>query len=484
MAKNNVKTSRIPPEITQPKSIINAARDMRGLPREIVHQILDDLPLFKVLQLVACREDSGYFDECLLGHMGHQRLFPTFEHLSFIRRLFKLSYEICSSLRYRLVTDGSLLARNVASSIKGSQVTYESLRRHLHNKIARILKSEAGKNYLKDRIPQDWHPTAYQPMSDLWRSLQRAVLTYKEANGTQMMKMASICETWPQMMKKASDPAWEPRRNTGHVPLQIRIFADKLHRNVVKRSHLFRYHLFPLVPFDIKLQLFVKTLQKHPLPTSTKSTPSNVRDSIRADGTNIAEAIDRLSLNDSTTPHSETIITDIEIALAGMAYVYTNRNKEVGYRTPKVLRTKFTPWSAAPFRKKISPATCEWPVFMSPPLPHLELLNAAKIETSARRWYDDVLPQYHSSTPEKYSQPQQPYHELEVEWLEAFLRAVSFMEGMPKKSLIFDKHGSAFPTRSYFTIMSFLTRFYPHANLFITQQCIMTCSMRTENQRR
>lgn len=57
---------------------------------------------------------------------------------------------------------------------------------------------------------------------------------------------------------------------------------------------------------------------------------------------------------------------------------------------------------------------------MSPPLVHLEALNAAKLETSSIHYYIHDISRA------------EPYPDKEIEWLEAFLRTVTFMEGMGK----------------------------------------------------
>ncbi|KAK4694616.1 hypothetical protein P7C71_g2993, partial [Lecanoromycetidae sp. Uapishka_2] len=57
----------------QPKSVLVAAHALLGLPLEIMHQIIEDVPLFRIIQMAASLEDSTYFYECL--HEENVRFF-------------------------------------------------------------------------------------------------------------------------------------------------------------------------------------------------------------------------------------------------------------------------------------------------------------------------------------------------------------------------------------------------------------------------
>jgi len=87
-----------PPRITTPQRVIKAARGLTQMPREIVHQILDDMTVFQVLQLASCRQDSTYIDQCVLGHPLYRYLFGSQRVLAAIRDLFIVFYEIRVSL--------------------------------------------------------------------------------------------------------------------------------------------------------------------------------------------------------------------------------------------------------------------------------------------------------------------------------------------------------------------------------------------------
>ena len=85
----------------------------------------------------------------------------------------------------------------------------------------------------------------------------------------------------------------------------------------------------PIVPFDHLLELFVKTLDRHPLVSGLLASE------IEGTGRQMTD----LSLKPETSPNLQEqrypaeICKDIEIALKGLPYIYTGSN------TPKVLRT-------------------------------------------------------------------------------------------------------------------------------------------------
>ena len=81
------------------------------------------------------------------------------------------------------------------------------------------------------------------------------------------------------------------------------------------------------------------------------------------------EAFQQLSLDGGPMNYPENIIQDINTAIADIAYVYIMPDRDLNDKAPKVLRTKFTPWSAAPFNRPfpgISDTDCD------PELPYHE----------------------------------------------------------------------------------------------------------------
>lgn len=69
------------------------------MPREIVHQILDNLTVFQVLQLASCLEDPTYLDHCILGHCKYQHLFKSQKEITEVRDLFIVFHDLRASMK-------------------------------------------------------------------------------------------------------------------------------------------------------------------------------------------------------------------------------------------------------------------------------------------------------------------------------------------------------------------------------------------------
>ena len=97
----------------------------------------------------------------------------------------------------------------------------------------------------------------------------------------------------------------------------------------------------------------------------------------------------------------------IEIAILGLPYVYVPFRPLSLDISPKVPRTKYTPYSAKPYQSMSPNAQC---FFTSPYHAHLKEIYA-----------DDKLEE---TLKDRMARP---YDERELEWLEAFLKACDFM---------------------------------------------------------
>jgi hypothetical protein len=64
---------------------------MAKLPRELVHQILNDLPIVKILQILASK--IPHLEDCVFSHIHYQRLFKA-DNVSRVVDCFGLYREI------------------------------------------------------------------------------------------------------------------------------------------------------------------------------------------------------------------------------------------------------------------------------------------------------------------------------------------------------------------------------------------------------
>lgn len=523
---------------TQPKSILAAAHALLGLPLEIMHQVIEDVPLFRIIQMAASLEDSTYFYECLVSHpkIRDLGLFPSNYHLSHIGSLHGLYYDIGKSETLRV--RGRVNARGASSPLAKSLnvimldndeapfKTYEELRDYLLQCITSMLFPSKGQRkvwiweaeiqaYLKGRISQDWHRNTLEDMQQFWERKQEGRRSNNARKSAQIAKTANIFESFPASMKKMSDPSPLARPNSNHIVSSLRsysnVFAmkDKYPNKRPRTSgnHLFRFDLFPVVPIDAWLRLFVDTLEKHPLPSHQiiehaypvtshcfevlAESPEQNEDT----EAHLFQAVQSLSITDTSCVEAQPtavrqlsyppdIIENIETAIAGMAYVYTLPDKSRGWY-PKVLRTKYTPWSADPFRKPFltnetntcdaiqteqqQPAKSPWSDFPSnkaPPVPTLTPGKKGKMKRQEARGELTSRPAKTLQYPLPTNQHEEPIfmappyrhfktaearvkvddadvkyyydtgiehthrHEKEFEWLKAFLNACESMRGI------------------------------------------------------
>ena len=280
----------------------------------------------------------------------------------------------------------------------------------------------------------------------------------------QLSRMADLVETYPELLKMACDPLPVPRANWKHVVGGLRARASRVDPS--KEGHLdcaylFRYDLFQFVPSDESLKLFVagivKMLQGLPaeflqvlgcgLHRGASQTTTYDNDDNRSYP--LVQNFSFMGLSD--TPFSKIcleadgnldpiiVLNDMRTAVEGMAFVHTLADKYTDIK-PRVLRTRWTPWSTDPFRAKSliaesaqqttlstesSSRKKHTPVFMRPPAPHLDILSPEKLDKKCLRFYTLRSLCLHSPD--------------EFEWIEAFCRTVRFLERL--------EHGGNFAYR-------------------------------------
>ena len=82
--------------------------------------------------------------------------------------------------------------------------------------------------------------------------------------------MAKLFNAYPNLIKKASDPAQVPRKNVHHITRRLRDSAGRLKKQDPSKifkydGALFKGTLFPTAPFDSCLTLFAKAPQRYPI---------------------------------------------------------------------------------------------------------------------------------------------------------------------------------------------------------------------------
>ncbi|KAL8690964.1 MAG: hypothetical protein Q9218_003702 [Villophora microphyllina] len=339
------------------------------MPREIVHQILDDLPLFQVLQLISCQENSAYIDQCVLSHPWYQKIFDSQQALNTTRDLFIIFYGLHTSLRLAQASKKWLRAYK----IKPFPSNKKDLKEYLRTATCNIMKSipdghlnalrEVSNGSLLSSSKQFEHPLIglyTKTLYHQWQWTEAAQHMFNGMRSAQLNKMANIFETFPDLLKTSMDPSQKPRSNTEHIPARFRQCARRADREhwMKKTSNgsnrYFNCHLFPLIPFDACLRLFIRTVHENPQYTEDSGQAART--------------------DQDKTSFPPGILKDIKTAIAGMDYVYTTRKpgNEADTR-PTVLRTKFTPYSAAACQRAYASTSPQTDAVGSPSTPATQM---------------------------------------------------------------------------------------------------------------
>ena len=85
-----------------------------------------------------------------------------------------------------------------------------------------------------------------------------------------IIEIAELYETYPTLLKKATDPAEEPRKNIKHIADRFRGDAQRFLKTrpehcFAQIRHEFTYVHLPIVPLDSVLVMFLTTLERYPL---------------------------------------------------------------------------------------------------------------------------------------------------------------------------------------------------------------------------
>jgi hypothetical protein len=439
----------------------SVVRQLVQLPRELIHQVIDDLPLFKILQ-IACF-DIAYMDETILSHYHYQRLFPTAEDLAKTKAYFKLYLEISKCLQWPRDDPSSPLSLNVASSAHLQR--RESVCYHLHNRIYAALREvephiELLNQYSATPIPLTWDSSHVSMLKERWETISAAEAAINGAKARQLNLLADFKARYPDMLRWTYDVVVDRLKlNTEHIVSRFRVDARIVlqTRFLTKSLHVkyaFRHDTLPLVPYDWCLRLFVAMLDRFPIEEEVPSVDfggddlvrisqsdsmpvelGGIKENLQATSNETLDHRPRPSTDEmlgsppgrkeaptnslldpfksaaatrsdderNPYPYPPAIAKDIATAISGLAYVNKVRHPSANSvsRSP---RTKYNPYSAIPYNKRASGESIREPAFVTPP----------RVAGKARRKGTRLM----------------PHHGREYEWLEAFLRSVEYMRSM------------------------------------------------------
>jgi len=357
------------------------------LPRELVHKVLDDLPVIKILQIISHK--IQYLDQCITTHIRYRRMFDSQASINSVVDYFILYREIKRATQAPLTLLPGL--ETYGSSIVGQRSYEWRLRTYLVSRIDLDLTlSPVEQNLLNPwgsgqcpSKPGERDPDQLEQFWKRWNWIKDSKLNLNVEKASHFTKAADLITAYPGnfMLKTPLDPnQGAPRRNVDHIANRFRLTARK-----VLRDHriLYKYKGYCgqavdgliLVPYDRYLEMFLDVFRKHPLSGSESN--------------DIYSKLENLSLNTEvkvdTKPgksiYPDNIAADLQVVLKGITYVYTGSPLRI---IPRI------DWTA------------RVPVFL---INHAKCTGMHLCAVKSR----------------------EPHDPRELEWLEAFLKVVFWM---------------------------------------------------------
>ncbi|KAH8657559.1 hypothetical protein BGZ60DRAFT_416178 [Tricladium varicosporioides] len=398
-------------------------RNLACLPRETIHQIMDDLPLVNILKILA--HNNSYLNECVISHAGYQNVFPTFSVATQLTELFILHREIC------YFTGKALAGPFSPKSSPHLNHTYKSLTAHrFRDDLQELTRSDLvgaieHTVYVHggDRIIMEQYASEpYHPLLDgdnnscsnlrkRWAWWKTALTNLNENKARQLNMLAHLISEYPGkvMLKTPLDPLQAgPRFNTDHIARRYKTSAKRL---LVNRK-LPRWDLDPwgngggprckyskelteLIPYDRCLWSFLGTLERYPPKNlwTLKQYPD------------LSSQFSKLSINGDNKSreeiaYPEDIAKNLDVVMRGLMYIYTESPLLI---IPRIVWPKEEEMGVPLFKK---------PVFA--------------VDTTAQDRNPCTEPIHHC-----IGKRIRPHIEKEYDWLKAFLKVVAWMEQNP-----------------------------------------------------
>jgi hypothetical protein len=389
-------------EGVEPQPLGKTLKYLSNLPREIIHQILQDVDIIKVLNILS--HNHGYLSSCIVTSTKFQPLMTPYDpestgaqwikDLANTTKLFILHREICS------------FRKKPISGPKSPSHLPLLLREHyglwdadMHRDLRKRLVGQIHETVVLDEyeksvyLPHTTNPFPDQEearsmdsdiLSARWRWIKETWISMGRSKCRQLNMAADMLSEIPgrSALKKPLDPSQHPRSSVDHIARFLRGKAKKYAESHIpphkrRPKCMAGAELIELVPYDRYLRIFLGALEKYP-PGAKQ----------------LEDEFDELSLNRGTdTPrvYPQSIMNDLGIAVKGLRYVY-NRDPDVNI--PRIQ------WTSLEHVRRSNPtfaAGHSHHLVNSSPCPRCVAMYAA-------------------------------YDEREYEWLKAFLKVVWWME--------------------------------------------------------
>ncbi|MCJ1382465.1 hypothetical protein MMC17_005578 [Xylographa soralifera] len=341
-------------------------KNLSKLKQKLVHKVLDDLNVIRVLNLYARNDDS--ICHCIRTHKYYQTLFPNNQESQILIRTFHLWQSVAQQNRL-LYADYIFDLRRPYSTFSYCQLpTLDSLMEPLQSYIAPKVFVLPIYLAICDTMALDADvlvPEVKVGPQDLdiqerrWQCMKACQEALNARKSKQLYRLANLVERYPHMLKKHLDPAVEARPNSKHIVNYFLSCAEKVKKEWCFRSgqritslpswledvvnlpklcctSVFRGDGLPLVPVRKYRELFKAQLRVNPpqVDEAKSQTSRSLAYSIKSlserwDKRRLSEKIEDIHLTQSPHKYPEDVLQDYITAIQGLyKYTYERERRE------------------------------------------------------------------------------------------------------------------------------------------------------------
>ena len=207
------------------------AQHFDTLPPELIHRILDDLPILKVLEISLDEQASPYLNECIQSHQHFLQIF-SLEQWEELKKYVRFWAKIHAHPKTGSISFFSVLLRplenSLAQAAESNGYSGDTLRK-FQEAIRLSLADHSWDLILQHYSPvplmKEWgldQRTGFAWLEARWR----AEVIMNQAKEDQLRRFALLLQKHPEALRIAPDPRQESRRCTQHVVNQLLHEAD------------------------------------------------------------------------------------------------------------------------------------------------------------------------------------------------------------------------------------------------------------------
>ena len=234
------------------------ANQLAKMPPELVHKIINDLPIIKLLELVSTY-NVPYIDQCITTHIHLGRVFSaehlaevkeyftlylriiTLDHPSMIPKIMQLNYDAIAFLKLDPpVNIVAVLKANIIKNLETYQPFFPLLDRYSPQPIPRRIF---------------WSTDTAAGLREIFEMIDAAEANINDLKAEQLERMARLMEKYPGTLRKREDWSQEPRKSEQHIITNLLRESTEMRRRQLfsrqfKSNSVFAFRQLYLVPYD------------------------------------------------------------------------------------------------------------------------------------------------------------------------------------------------------------------------------------------